>query len=290
MRPFKTSSPQVAALSPSTIPTVALTIAGSDSGGGAGMQGDLRTFHQWGVHGVAAVTAATAQNTVGVQSIHAMEPRMVAAQIESVAADLAPRAVKSGMLATAGVAAAVASSLRRRRLGPYVLDPVTVSTSGDALLAPDAVAELKSGLLPLAAVVTPNLAEAALLTGLEVADPRQMAKAARALVEEGAGAALVTGGHLPGGEVLDVFWDGETERVHRGPRLGTGEVHGGGCALSAAIAAALARGVPVREAVGAAVRWVRSAIATAPDLGAGSRPVNHFAPPPPLPQCRQSPR
>ena len=270
------------ALSPSTIPTVALTIAGSDSGGGAGLQADVRTFHQWGVHGVVAVTAVTAQNTVGVQRVHAMEPQMVAAQIESVAVDLAPRAVKSGMLGTAEVVAAVAASIGRSRLGPYVLDPVTVSTSGDELLAPDAVAELRDSLLPLAAVITPNLPEAALLTGREVAGPGQMAEAARALVEMGAGAALVTGGHLSGKEVLDLYWDGESELAYRGPRVGAGDVHGGGCTLSAAIVAALARGAEARQAVAAAVRWVRSAIATAPELGGGATPVNHFAPPPSL--------
>ena len=256
---------------------VALTIAGSDSGGGAGIQADLKTFHQWGVYGTSALTAVTAQNTLGVQEIHPVPAAIVAAQIRSVAEDLAPRAVKSGMLANAEIVATVAAAIRRHQLGAYVLDPVMVATSGDRLLERDAVAAIRDELLPLATIVTPNWPEAALLTQVTEANLRGMAAAARALVEAGAGAALVKGGHLGGDEVVDLFWDGEVERVYRAPRTRTRHTHGTGCTLSAAIAAGLARGVGLGEAVGGAVGWVRDAIAGAPGLGAGRGPLNHFA-------------
>ncbi|MDE0122276.1 MAG: bifunctional hydroxymethylpyrimidine kinase/phosphomethylpyrimidine kinase [Gemmatimonadota bacterium] len=264
--------------SPKPLP-VALTIAGSDSGGGAGIQADLKTFHRWGVYGTSALTAVTAQNTLGVQEIHPVPPPIIAAQIRSVSEDLAPRAVKSGMLATAEIVTTVAAAIRRHRLGPYVLDPVMVATSGDTLLERDAVAAVRDELLPLAAIVTPNWAEAALLAGVPVAEanPRGMARAARVLVEAGAGAALVKGGHLEGDEVVDLYWDGEVERVYRGPRTRTRHTHGTGCTLSAAIAAGLARGEGMEEAAGGAVGWVRAAISTAPGLGGGRGPVNHFA-------------
>ena len=257
-------------------PPVALTVAGSDSGGGAGIQADLRTFHQWGVHGTSALTAVTAQNTLGVQEIHSIPPATVAAQIRSVAQDLAPRAVKSGMLATAEIVAAVAAAIRRHRPGSYVLDPVMVATTGDTLLERGAVAAVREELLPLAAIVTPNWPEAVLLTGVTEASPRGMATAARALVKAGAGAALVKGGHLGGDEVVDLFWDGDVERLHRGPRIRTRHTHGTGCTLSAAIAAGLARGAGTEAAVREAVAWVRKAIASAPGLGGGHGPVSHF--------------
>ena len=258
-------------------PPVALTIAGSDSGGGAGIQADLRTFHQWGVFGTSAVTAVTAQNTLGVQEIHRVPATTVTAQIRSVATDLSPCAVKSGMLATAEIVGAVAAAIRRHRLGTYVLDPVMVATGGDRLLARGAVAAVRHELLPLATIVTPNWPEAALLTQVTEPNRSGMARAARALVEAGAGAALVKGGHLGGGDVVDVFWDGESEVVFRGPRIDTRHTHGTGCTLSAAITAGLARGAGLEEAVGGAVGWVRKAIAGAPGLGGGDGPLNHFA-------------
>lgn len=258
---------------------VALTIAGSDSGGGAGIQADLKTFHQWGVYGTSALTAVTAQNTLGVQQIHPVPPSIIAAQIRSVSEDLAPRAVKSGMLATAEIVTYVAAAIRRHRLGAYVLDPVMVATSGDRLLEGDAVAAVRDELLPLAAIVTPNWPEAVLLAGVQAteANLRGMVRAARVLVEAGAGAALVKGGHLEGDEVVDLYWDGEVERVYRGPRTRTRHTHGTGCTLSAAVAAGLARGAGLEEAVGGAVGWVRAAIAGAPGLGGGRGPVDHFA-------------
>ncbi|MYH53046.1 MAG: bifunctional hydroxymethylpyrimidine kinase/phosphomethylpyrimidine kinase, partial [Gemmatimonadetes bacterium] len=169
-------------------PPVALTIAGSDSGGGAGIQADLKTFHQWGVYGTSALTAVTAQNTLGVQEIHPVPPPIIAAQIRSVSEDLAPRAVKSGMLATAEIVSTVAAAIRRHRLDAYVLDPVMVATSGDTLLERDAVAAVRGELLPLAAIVTPNWPEASLLARVRMAEAnlRGMARAARVLVEAGA--------------------------------------------------------------------------------------------------------
>lgn len=266
--------------SPAPFP-VALTIAGSDSGGGAGIQADLKTFHQWGVYGTTALTAVTAQNTLGVQEIHPVPTATIAAQIRAVATDLPPRAVKSGMLANAEIVSAVAAAIRRHQLENYVLDPVMVATSGDALLTPGAVAAMRDELLPLATVATPNWPEAALLTGVTEANPSGMAMAARAIVDAGAGAALVKGGHLAGDEVVDLFWDGESELRLRGPRIRTRHTHGTGCTLGAAITAGLARGTPLAEAVAAAVGWVRKAIADAPGMGAGAGPLNHFVDVPP---------
>ncbi len=256
---------------------VALTIAGSDSGGGAGIQADLKTFHQWGVYGASALTAVTAQNTLGVQRAHSIPAEVVEAQIDSVAGDLRPVAVKSGMLANASIVHAVADAIRRNRLDGYVLDPVMVATSGDPLLAPDAVRSLRRELVPLAALVTPNWPEAVILTGITERSLAGMEAAAKAIVAEGAGAALVKGGHLPGADVVDLFWDGRTRRVFREARIETPHTHGTGCTLSAAVAAGLARGACLPEAVAAAVAWVRRAILGAPGLGAGRGPVDHSA-------------
>ena len=258
-------------------PPVALTVAGSDSGGGAGIQADLKTFHQWGVYGTSALTAVTAQNTLGVQAVHPVPAETVAAQIDSVAGDIPSGAVKSGMLANTDIVRAVAASLQSHDLGAYVLDPVMVATSGDVLLAPGAVVSIREELLPLAAVVTPNWPEAVILTGVEERNLRGMEMAARDIVRRGAGAALIKGGHLEGDEVVDLFWDGRRRRVFRGPRIDTRHTHGTGCTLSAAIAAGLAQGAPLEAAVEEAVAWVRAAIAGAPGLGAGRGPLDHFA-------------
>ena len=258
-------------------PPVALTIAGSDSSGGAGIQADLKTFHQWRVYGSTALTAVTAQNTMGVQEVHPLPRAIVAAQIDSVASDMLPRAVKTGMLADSGIVRTVAAALRRHRLDNYVLDPVMVATSGDRLLAPAAVEAVRDRLVPRAAIVTPNLPEAMILTGVRDRSLDGMDEAARILVAAGAGAAVVKGGHLEGDEVADIFWDGSSRRVFRSPRRLTRHTHGTGCTLSAAIAAGLAHGTPLEEAVAAAIAWVREAIAGAPGLGAGRGPIDHFA-------------
>ncbi len=255
---------------------IALSIAGSDSGGGAGIQADLKTFHSFGVFGTTALTAVTAQNTLGVQAIHPVPLEIVRAQIDSVVQDLRPAGVKTGMLATAQLVEAVAAALEDHGLGNYVMDPVMVATSGDRLLAQDAEAALVSRLLPLASLVTPNLHEARIMVGTEVRDLDGMRFAARALVEMGAGAALVKGGHLGEGEAVDLLWDGERETTWRRERLDTVHTHGTGCTLSAAAAACLSKGLPLEEAVHQAVGFVVRALESAPGLGRGRGPVNHF--------------
>lgn len=256
---------------------IALTIAGSDSGGGAGIQADLKTFHRFGVFGTSVITAITAQNTIGVRDWSAVSLPLVEAQLDAVASDLRPNAVKSGMLADASVVGVVAGGLRKYELAPYVLDPVMVATSGDPLVKEDAIRAIRDQLVPLATLVTPNLDEAAILVDAEVRNEEQMKDAARRLVVEfGAHAALVKGGHLAGDETVDVLYDGDFHIV-RHPRLETTSTHGTGCTLSAAIAANLALGSNLREAVNTALEFVHQAIATAPGLGSGHGPLNHFA-------------
>jgi len=262
---------------------VALTIAGSDSGGGAGIQADLKTFHQFGVFGTSVVTAVTAQNTVGVRAWQALPADLVTRQIDALADDLPPAAVKSGMLGSAELVETVAAGIARRRLPSYVLDPVMVATSGDRLLERDAEHLITRRLVPLARLVTPNLDEAAILTGGEVRTPVDMERAGRALLKLGAQAALVKGGHLAGDSVVDVLvTDGTVRRFSR-PRLDTTSTHGTGCTLSAAITAGLAHGRPLERAVEDALDFVHRAIATAPGLGHGHGPLNHFVPAPPRP-------
>lgn len=256
---------------------IALSIAGSDSGGGAGIQADLKTFHAFGVFGTTALTAVTAQNTEGVQAIHPVPLNIVRAQIDSVVGDLRPAGVKTGMLATVDLVETVAASIEGHGLGNFVMDPVMVATSGDRLLDQNAEEALVSRLLPLTSLVTPNLHEARILTGIEVVALDGMRAAARALVEEGAGAALVKGGHLGGEEVVDLLWDGHRETIWQRPRVETIHTHGTGCTLSAAAAACLSRGMPLQEAVHEAIGFVSRAIESAPGLGRGSGPVNHFA-------------
>jgi hydroxymethylpyrimidine/phosphomethylpyrimidine kinase len=265
-----------------TLP-IALTIAGSDSGGGAGIQADLKTFHAFGVFGTTALTAVTAQNTLGVQAIHPVPIHVVRSQIDSVADDLRPAAVKSGMLATVELVGAVAQALTDHGLGNYVLDPVMVATSGDRLLDRSAETALAAQLLPLASLVTPNLHEARILTGLPVDTLEGMRAAGQALVDMGAAAALVKGGHLEDGEAVDLLWDGDGEVTWTRVRMNTPHTHGTGCTLSAAAAAGLARGLPLREAVDQAVEFVAKAIGTAPGIGRGHGPVNHFAGTPLMP-------
>jgi hydroxymethylpyrimidine/phosphomethylpyrimidine kinase len=257
---------------------IALTIAGSDSGGGAGIQADLKTFHQFGVFGTSVITAVTAQNTVGVRGWEAVSVTLVTQQLEALAEDLPPHAVKSGMLATRALAEAVADSVARFRLPNYVLDPVMVATSGDRLLERDAERCVASRLVPLAALVTPNLDEAQILTEDEVRTAEQMERAARALVKMGAGAALVKGGHLEAGEVVDVLARGGAVRRFTRERLATTSTHGTGCTLAAAVAAGLALGRPLEQAVADALDFVHRAMAAAPGLGRGHGPLNHFVP------------
>jgi len=257
---------------------VALTIAGSDSGGGAGIQADLKTFHQFGVFGTSAISAITAQNTRGVFRWEAVSPQLLRAQIDAVAIDLAPAAVKSGMLANEAVVAVVAAALRDNNLANYVLDPVMVATSGDLLIERSAVSAIRSALLPLASIATPNADEAAVLTGQPVNDETGMRRAAQAIFDLGAKAVLVKGGHINRGHgvVIDILYDGYFT-VFSHSRLTTMSTHGTGCTLSAAIAAQLATGCSVDESVSSAIDYVHAAIETAPGLGQGHGPLNHFA-------------
>ncbi|WEX75480.1 bifunctional hydroxymethylpyrimidine kinase/phosphomethylpyrimidine kinase [Sinorhizobium numidicum] len=257
---------------------IALTIAGSDSGGGAGIQADLKTFSALGVYGASVITAITAQNTKGVSAVEDISPKMVAAQIDAVFSDLDVAAAKVGMVSRSETIAAIADALQRfgRRA---VVDPVMVATSGDRLLQPDALEALVKELLPLALVVTPNLAEAALLTGRSVAaDEAEMARQAEAILKTGAHSVLVKGGHLKSGEATDLFFDGDGLIRLPAPRVETHNDHGTGCTLSAAIAAGLALGQPLTEAVRTAKTYLHGAIAASDELkvGRGRGPVHHF--------------
>ena len=264
---------------------IALTIAGSDSGGGAGIQADLKTFHQFGVFGTSVITAVTAQNTVGVLAWEPVSAALVTRQLDALAMDLPPGAVKSGMLASAVLVETVADGIARHRLPNYVLDPVMVATSGDRLLDEDAEQLVARRLLPLAALVTPNLDETAILVGEVVATPDAMERAGRALVRRGARAALVKGGHLSGDQVVDVLVTAGAARRFTRPRLDTTSTHGTGCTLSAAVAAGLALGRPLEQAVADGLDFVHRAMAAAPGLGGGRGhgPLNHFVPAPPRP-------
>lgn len=253
----------------------ALTIAGSDSGGGAGIQADLKTFAACGIYGMSAITAVTAQNTCGVRAVCAMEPDLVTAQIDCVFADIRVDAVKIGMTANANIITAIAAELKKHPGVPVVLDPVMVSTSGHALLSPDAVQALIRELLPLAAVVTPNLPETSVLVGREIATIEDMRTAARDLVERGAQTVVVKGGHLDG-DAVDVFFDGKTFLQLSQPRTLTPNTHGTGCTFSSAIAASLAKGMTLAHAVREAKGYISQAIAHAEPLGHGHGPVNHF--------------
>lgn len=260
---------------------IALSIAGSDSSGGAGIQADLKTFSALGVYGATALTALTAQNTLGVTAIHPVPPAFVRAQIDAVFDDLDVAAVKIGMLAERAIIEAVAAGLRERAPVPVVLDPVMVAATGARLISDDAVAALVSELFPLATLVTPNLPEAATLLGREIARTvPEMEEQATRLLGLGAHAALVKGGHGSGEESIDVFMEtgGRPQRLvaRRHPTRNT---HGTGCTLSSAIAAFLARGEPLARATEKAKAYLTRAIAAADDLhvGKGHGPVHHFA-------------
>jgi hydroxymethylpyrimidine/phosphomethylpyrimidine kinase len=260
---------------------IAVTIAGSDSGGGAGIQADLKTFSALGVYGASVITALTAQNTRGVQGIHDVPAEFVTRQIDSVFSDLAVKAVKIGMLSRTAVIAAVADALAHQPgTIPVVLDPVMVATSGDRLIADDAVAALRDRLLARADLITPNLPEAAVLLGESVAEDAATAVAqARRLLGLGARAVLIKGGHGRGRESIDHLVTGDgTLRTLSAPRFPTANTHGTGCTLSAAVAAGLARGLPLPEAVAAAKEYLTAAIEAADRLkvGAGHGPVHHF--------------
>jgi hydroxymethylpyrimidine/phosphomethylpyrimidine kinase len=259
---------------------VALTIAGSDSGGGAGIQADLKTFQQFGVFGTSVIVALTAQNTRGVRAVESVSESMVNAQLTALAEDLPPTALKTGMLAEAGLVRTVARAIRENGWSNLVVDPVMVATSGARLLSGDAEEVVREDLLPLATLVTPNLDEAAILSGRVVHDQPTMERAGVTLLRFGAGAALVKGGHLSSGTILDILVTPSGIRRFSYPRIETTSVHGTGCTLSAAITAGLALGWTLEQAVERGLDFVHRAIAQAPGLGSGFGPLNHTVPPP----------
>jgi hydroxymethylpyrimidine/phosphomethylpyrimidine kinase len=258
---------------------IALTIAGSDSSGGAGIQADLKSFAALGVYGASVITALTAQNTRGVAAIHDPPPEFIAAQLDAVFADLRIDAVKIGMLSRAGAIDAVAAGLARHNADNIVLDPVMVATSGSHLLAPDAVQALRSKLIPRALLVTPNLPEAAALTGAGLArDEQDMERQARAILALGARHVLIKGGHADGDESVDLLIGQGGVTRFAATRVLTKNTHGSGCTLSSAIAAGLAKGMSLTDAVREAKTYVTAAIAAADrlDIGDGPGPLNHF--------------
>jgi hydroxymethylpyrimidine/phosphomethylpyrimidine kinase len=257
---------------------VVLTIAGSDSGGGAGIQADLRTFAAHGVHGTSAITAVTAQNSVAVTDYVALEPSMVVAQVEAVASDMDVAAVKTGMLANRGIVAAVAEVARRLALPHLVVDPVMVSKGGDRLLDPEAEQAYVERLFAVAEVLTPNLMEAEALLGHPVRTREAMRDAARELRRLGPRVVVVKGGHLAGDEAVDVFYDGQRLEELAAPRIPTRNTHGTGCTYSAAIAARLALGAEPFEAVRGAKEYLTEAIRGSYSVGGGHGPVDHLHP------------
>lgn len=273
---------------PSTRAPTVLTIAGSDSGGGAGIQADLKVFMALGVHGASVVTALTAQNSLGVISVHIPPPEFIMDQFRAVMPDLAPSAAKIGMLGNAAAARAVADALDRWPIDDLVLDPVMISTAGARLLTPDAVDLIRRELIPRARLVTPNLAEAwALLAAAgegsapgtpspsEIKTEADMLRAAEGLMKMGARAVLLKGGHLAGPESPDLLLDASGPRWFRTPRVDSPHTHGSGCALSAAVVAGLARGMNLPDAVGSAKRFITGGIKAAYPVGAGPGPLNH---------------
>jgi hydroxymethylpyrimidine/phosphomethylpyrimidine kinase len=253
----------------------ALTVAGSDSGGGAGIQADLKTFSAFRVFGMSVVTAVTAQNSLGVSGVHNLPPEFVARQLDAVLEDFGADAVKLGMLSTAGIIHAVAERLRAHGQTRIVLDPVMIAKSGDPLLQPDARAALIDTMLPLAEVVTPNLHEASVLADLPVATEADMEEAARRIHRRGPRHVLVKGGHLKE-SATDLLWDGRTLTRFSGPRLDSNNTHGTGCTLSAAIAAGLALGRPLVPAIGEAKAYVTAAIREGFPAGHGVGALRHF--------------
>ena len=269
-------------MSESQAPPTALTIAGSDSGGSAGLQADLRTLFACGVHGMTAVTAVTVQNSLGVRGFTEIAPETVIAQIAAVAEDIGVDAAKTGMLASVEIIDAVCAGCDDAGIGqggrsPLVLDPVAASMHGDALLREEALEAIRTGLMPRATLVTPNLDEVRLLTGIEVTDLATQRDAAKALLDYGPRWVLVKGGHMRDSpECLDLLAGSDTEITLRGPRYDTPHTHGGGDTMASAITASLARGHGVEDAVAAGKRFIERSVAGAYPLGAGVGPVSPF--------------
>jgi hydroxymethylpyrimidine/phosphomethylpyrimidine kinase len=257
-------------------PRMALTIAGSDPSGGAGIQADLKTFSALGVYGMAVITALTAQNTVTVTGVEEVSPTFIGMQIDTIYDDIRPDAVKTGMLANADVIRMVAAKAWERSFRNLVVDPVMVAKSGDRLLREDAITVLREELIPHAFVLTPNLPEAGDILGRGIGDVVGMREAARELHGIGAANVVVKGGHLDGDEVVDVLYDGVEFHEFKGPRIPTTSTHGTGCTFASAIAAHLARGESVRDAVGKSRAYLEGALRNVYPVGHGHGPVHHF--------------
>ncbi len=253
-----------------------VTVAGSDSGGGAGIQADLKVFSAFGVYGASVVTAVTAQNTLGVRAVEEVSPEMVGAQLEAVLEDLGADAVKVGMVSSAGAIEAIAATLERCPHGPVVLDPLMVSKNGVRLLREEACGALVGRLFPLARLVTPNVPEAECLTGMRIVSREDMVRASEALLGLGAQAVLVKGGHFGGASSDDLLNDGGRLHWLGGERLAARHTHGTGCTLSSAIAAQVALGVPLPVSCASAKSYVRRAMSAGLSLGGGCGPLHHF--------------
>ncbi len=258
-----------------SIPRV-LTIAGSDSGGGAGIQADLKTFTALNVFGMTAVTAITAQNTQGVTAVHEIPASIVSDQIDAVVEDIGVDAIKLGMLANAEIVETVAAALTRHAIQHIVVDPVMIATSGDTLLNEDAVEVLKTQIIPRALILTPNIPEAETLSGVEICDGESIKRAARTIHELGAANVLIKGGHADGPEVIDTLFNGQQFHEFRSNRIATRNTHGTGCTLSAAIAAYIAKGSTIKDAVTQSLDFVHGAILTGLSLGSGHGSLNHM--------------
>ncbi len=254
-----------------------LTIAGSDSGGGAGIQADLKTITVLGGFGMSVVTALTAQNTLGVRGIHEVPPEFVAAQFDAVAGDLGVDAAKTGMLANPEIIGVVAGKIRQYGITRLVVDPVMVAKGGMPLIREEAKKTLIAELIPLAHVLTPNIPEAEVLAGIRIETQDHMREAARIIRGQGAAHVVVKGGHLAG-DAVDILYDGQSFREFASPRIATADTHGTGCTYSAAIATGLARGLGVAEAVAEAKRYITEAVRRGWRVGGGHGPTNHLAP------------
>ncbi|KWX71100.1 phosphomethylpyrimidine kinase [Paenibacillus riograndensis] len=256
----------------------ALTVAGSDSGGGAGIQADLKTFQELGVYGMSALTAVTAQNTLGVQGVYPLEAEAVAAQLDSIGTDLTPDAVKTGMLFSSGLIRTVAQKFRQYGWTKLVIDPVMVAKGGSPLLQQEAVQALIADLLPLSLAITPNIPEAEILTGMKISGMADREAAARLVHAMGPRYVILKGGHDEEGPlVTDLLYDGEKFIYLQSPRIATRHTHGTGCTFSAALTAGLAQGQQVPEAVHTAKAFIQAAIEDGINIGAGNGPTNHFA-------------
>lgn len=253
----------------------AMTVAGSDSGGGAGIQADLKTFAAFGVYGTSAITAITAQNTVGVVAVHELPPKMVAAQIDAVVKDIGVDGAKTGMLANTGIIEVVAEKVKEHRIEKLVVDPVMVAKSGDPLLRPEAIQALKERLLPFAYIVTPNLPEAEVLVGRKLEGEEEIREAAKEIHGMGPKFVVIKGGHRTG-DATDFLFDGNRFQEFRAERIKTPHTHGTGCTFAAGLTACLAKGMTTAEALAAVKAYVTEALTQAYPVGNGRSPVHHF--------------